>query len=30
MDISRGNMAAVQRYITRLERERNAKLAGLG
>ena len=30
VDISRGNMAAVQRYITRLERERNAKLAGLG
>lgn len=30
IDISRGNMAAVQRYITKLERERNAKLAGLG
>ena len=30
VDISRGNMAAVQRYITRLERDRNAKLAGLG
>ncbi|MEN3277795.1 MAG: flagellar brake protein [Massilia sp.] len=30
VDISRANMAAVQRYITRLERERNAKLAGLG
>lgn len=30
VDISRGNMAAVQRYITRLERERNARLAGLG
>lgn len=29
VDISRANMAAVQRYITRLERERNAKLAGL-
>ncbi len=29
VDISRGNMAAVQRYITKLERERNAKLAGL-
>jgi c-di-GMP-binding flagellar brake protein YcgR len=29
VDISKGNMAAVQRYITRLERERNAKLAGL-
>jgi flagellar brake protein len=28
-DISRGNMAAVQRYITKLERERNARLAGL-
>jgi c-di-GMP-binding flagellar brake protein YcgR len=28
-DISRANMAAVQRYITRLERERNARLAGL-
>jgi c-di-GMP-binding flagellar brake protein YcgR len=30
VDISRGNMANVQRYITRLERERNARLAGLG
>jgi c-di-GMP-binding flagellar brake protein YcgR len=30
VDISRANMAAVQRYITRLERERNARLAGLG
>jgi c-di-GMP-binding flagellar brake protein YcgR len=30
IDISRGNMAAVQRYITKLERERNARLAGLG
>jgi c-di-GMP-binding flagellar brake protein YcgR len=29
VDISRGNMAAVQRYITKLERERNARLAGL-
>jgi len=28
-DISRGALAAVQRYITKLERERNAKLAGL-
>jgi c-di-GMP-binding flagellar brake protein YcgR len=30
VDISRGNMASVQRYITKLERERNARLAGLG
>jgi c-di-GMP-binding flagellar brake protein YcgR len=30
VDISRGSMAAVQRYITKLERERNARLAGLG
>jgi c-di-GMP-binding flagellar brake protein YcgR len=30
VDISRGDMANVQRYITRLERERNARLAGLG
>lgn len=30
VDISRGNLATVQRYITRLERERNARLAGLG
>jgi c-di-GMP-binding flagellar brake protein YcgR len=30
IDISRGNLANVQRYITRLERERNARLAGLG
>jgi c-di-GMP-binding flagellar brake protein YcgR len=30
VDISRGNMANVQRYITKLERERNARLAGLG
>lgn len=29
VDISRGALAAVQRYITKLERERNAKLAGL-
>lgn len=28
-DISRSNLAAVQRYITKLERERNARLAGL-
>ncbi|MCA1248656.1 flagellar brake protein [Massilia sp. MS-15] len=28
VDISRAGMAAVQRYITRLERERNARLAG--
>jgi len=27
-DISRGNLAGVQRYITKLERERNARLAG--
>jgi c-di-GMP-binding flagellar brake protein YcgR len=30
IDISRGNLASVQRYITRLERERNARIAGLG
>jgi c-di-GMP-binding flagellar brake protein YcgR len=30
VDISRGNLALVQRFITRLERERNARLAGLG
>ncbi|HWJ96358.1 MAG TPA: flagellar brake protein [Telluria sp.] len=30
VDISRGNMANVQRYITKLERERNARMAGLG
>ena len=30
IDISRGNLAAVQRYITQLERERNARTAGLG
>ncbi|MGZ8289025.1 MAG: flagellar brake protein [Telluria sp.] len=29
IDISRGNLANVQRYITKLERERNARLAGL-
>ena len=29
VDISRGNLATVQRYITKLERERNARLAGL-
>jgi c-di-GMP-binding flagellar brake protein YcgR len=29
VDISRGNLAAVQRYITKLERERNARMAGL-
>jgi c-di-GMP-binding flagellar brake protein YcgR len=29
IDISRGNMALVQRYITKLERERNARIAGL-
>ena len=27
--ISRGNLGNVQRYITKLERERNARLAGL-
>ena len=30
VNISRGNLAAVQKYITRLERERNARIAGLG
>lgn len=30
INISRGNLANVQRYITKLERERNARLAGLG
>lgn len=30
VNISRGNLAAVQKYITKLERERNARLAGLG
>ena len=29
VDISRGGAASVQRYITKLERERNARLAGL-
>jgi len=29
-DISRINLAMVQRYITKLERERNARIAGLG
>ena len=29
VDISRGNLAGVQRYITKLERERNARLAGM-
>lgn len=29
VDISRGGAAGVQRYITKLERERNARLAGL-
>lgn len=29
IDISRGNLAVVQRYITKLERERNARIAGL-
>jgi c-di-GMP-binding flagellar brake protein YcgR len=29
VDISRANMAMVQRYITKLERERNARVAGL-
>lgn len=29
VDISRGNLAMVQRYITKLERERNARIAGL-
>jgi c-di-GMP-binding flagellar brake protein YcgR len=30
VDLSRGNLAIVQRYITKLERERNARKAGLG
>lgn len=30
VNISRGNLAAVQKYITKLERERNARLSGLG
>jgi c-di-GMP-binding flagellar brake protein YcgR len=29
LDIPRGALAAVQRYITKLERERNARIAGL-
>ncbi len=29
VDISRGMLAGVQRYITKLERERNARIAGL-
>lgn len=29
IDLSRGTLAQVQRYITRLERERNARIAGL-
>ncbi|WP_036169397.1 flagellar brake protein [Massilia sp. 9096] len=29
VDISRANLAGVQRYITKLERERNARVAGL-
>jgi c-di-GMP-binding flagellar brake protein YcgR len=29
VDISRGNLSAVQRFITKLERERNARIAGL-
>lgn len=29
IDISRGNLAMVQKYITKLERERNARIAGL-
>lgn len=29
LDISRANLAMVQRYITKLERERNARIAGL-
>jgi c-di-GMP-binding flagellar brake protein YcgR len=29
IDLSRGSTAAVQRYITKLERERNARIAGL-
>ncbi len=28
-DISRADLAMVQRYITRLERERNARISGL-
>ena len=30
LDLSRGSLASVQRYITKLERERNARMAGLG
>lgn len=30
VDISRGSLSSVQRYITQLERERNARTAGLG
>jgi c-di-GMP-binding flagellar brake protein YcgR len=30
VDMSRGALSMVQRYITRLERERNARLSGLG
>lgn len=30
VDLSRASMASVQRYITKLERERNARVAGLG
>ncbi|PWF48867.1 flagellar brake protein [Massilia glaciei] len=30
VDISRGNLNLIQRYITRLEREHNARVAGLG
>lgn len=30
INLSRGNLAMVQRYITALERERNARFAGLG
>ncbi len=30
VDLSRGSLASVQRYITKLERERNARVAGLG
>lgn len=30
IDLSRGNLAMVQRYITKLERERNSRFAGLG
>lgn len=30
VDLSRASLASVQRYITKLERERNARMAGLG